>query len=67
MRDAVNDYLGKLERSRVRSLAEIIEFNDENPDLQAGLGEPHSCHDCFEAERYRRISSSFNRIALLTM
>ncbi len=39
MGDSIGDYLKAAASSKVRSLAKIIEFNEENPDLQAGIGE----------------------------
>lgn len=38
MRESVNDYLKDAAFSTVMSLAEIIPFNKDNPDLQAGIG-----------------------------
>lgn len=37
-RDSVNDYLEKLTETRVRSLAEIIDWNEKHPEDQAGIG-----------------------------
>lgn len=38
IRESVNRTLEALPSTPVRSLADIIKFNDEHPDLQAGLG-----------------------------
>ncbi|KAF2108353.1 amidase signature domain-containing protein [Lophiotrema nucula] len=37
MRNSMNEYLATLEQSQVRSLEDIIEFNKNHPELQAGL------------------------------
>ncbi len=37
MRDSVNSYLKAASSTKVRSLAEIIQFNKDNPGLQAGI------------------------------
>jgi amidase len=39
-RDTVNSYLQNLAESEVRSLAEIIQFNKDHPELQAGISQP---------------------------
>lgn len=38
IRDSVNRTHKALPSTPVRSLADIIKFNEDNPDLQAGLG-----------------------------
>lgn len=38
IRDSVNQTLEALPSTPVRSLADIIKFNNDHPDLQAGLG-----------------------------
>ncbi|KAK0104849.1 hypothetical protein ONS95_005115 [Cadophora gregata] len=39
-RDTVDAYLQGLEQSDVRSLADIIQFNRDRPELQAGISQP---------------------------
>lgn len=38
MRDSVDGYLRNASTSGVRSLADIIQYNKEHPDQQAGIG-----------------------------
>ncbi|KAI4101518.1 MAG: hypothetical protein LQ339_005015 [Xanthoria mediterranea] len=41
IRDSINQTLAALPSTPVRSLADIIKFNDDHPDLQAGLDQTY--------------------------
>lgn len=40
IRQDLNDYLESLVSTPVRSLEELIQWNKDNPEAQAGLGKP---------------------------